>query len=265
MIAVTRTALVFALVIFGATVGRAVQDPVFDRQPADAKFRYIAHEMYEELATPSCKQLGVPGGFDRMASLAIERAAVRKFEADVEATSAAHQLKIVKNDRLISGEDVGCMADDDIRFANKHVGWAKERTRRSLEQMLLLAPFLLDPPSPDLPPAVSAKFRKKVRSVVWRPECQQTSAASNEVLFAPSQRLIDDFRQLLIGSPYAFHFDVAEADVKLKDAITIAECDEPGSEPVAKLQKRYLDIDTKLIAELKTILVQPASGIAAKP
>ena len=202
-----------------------------------------------------------------MASLTPERAALGKYEREVEGTPAEYQLEMVKNDRLLSGEDVGCMADDDIRFANMHVEWSKDRTRNSLERMRQLRSSLPVPPESDsdLPPMVSAEFRKKVRGLVWRPECTQTSKASNEVLFGPSQLAIDDFRQQLIGTPYEFHFDVAATDVKLRDDITIAECDEPGSEAAAKLQQHYLGFTNKLISEMKAIMAQPSGAVATKP
>lgn len=226
----------------------------FDEQPADAKFRYLARSMYKDLETPSCEYLGIAAGFDRFAMLKNERSFVAAFEKEAAGTPAQFQLEIVKNDRLAFKEDVGCLADDDIRFANIHLQSTKNGTRISLDWMRELLSSL-PPPSVDgdLDSLTGAKFRRKVRGLLSFPRCQLTDKASNEELFRASREAIDRFRAQLSGTPYQFHFDIAAADVKLKTHITMVECDDPGSEPAATLRKRYLGITNREIADLRAM------------
>jgi hypothetical protein len=213
-----------------------------DDQPADARFRWYARDLYADLATTSCK--GVVRGFDRSSRLVGERTALKAFEESV-APPAQFQLNLAKNDVLYlqRTDKLGCLADDDIRFAELHVKMTKDGTPKLIEAMRQLVPELPDIPvlQGGLSPSEAAEFRSFAKELIetTRPMCSLTTKAENRELTAVARAAVDKFRRELNDTSYAAHFAIAEADVDYRHAVTVTECDDPGSRPLAYWSQRF--------------------------
>lgn len=231
----------------------------FDSQPADAKVRYIAKEIVSDLEQPSCIQLGVPPGFDRAKELAPELAAVERFKSRIHGTAAYYQFSVGEADaRYDQQMRSGCWNDSDTAIAQRHMESARRATALHLAALDKLVSEVSAPGTPAnlRPPELSSEFRYLVRALIEssKPRCVLTAKARNEVVSAPAQRVMREFRQELEGNAYAFDFDMAEGDVNLHRAISSVECDDEGSESASYWQRKLRSIVEKQIARIRDVM-----------
>jgi len=227
----------------------------YDQPAPGTAFRASARQMYEDLSRPSC---GAPPGFDREAMLRPDRASVVFLEQELAGKSAALHLQIAREDVAADAENLGCSWDKDPAFAKIHVEDVKNSVRVNSTRLRQLAPAV-DPLPQRKSPGNAAEFRRKVRNLIeWTlPLCTYTSKGSNDAVLAAARARISAFKDdRLRGSPYALHFAIAAQDATLDRSNTVAECDNEGSESVAKLSASALQYAKKQLAGLEKV-IQP--------
>ena len=147
----------------------------------------------------------------------------------------------------------GCWNDDELPFAKIHLEVVHKSVSSGVDRLRQLAPATT--PFPSSAPANATEFRFKVaRYFEWTPSlCTWTTKGSNEQVFAAALRELDALEAKLQGTSYAAHFAAAKADAKYDRSFKTAECDDPGSEPVAKLSAQALAGARNLVTELKAL------------
>lgn len=192
---------------------------------AGAEFRHVAPRVYHAAASRSCGG----GSVDYAQVLADEIAALRRFEASTDTPNVQFQLSIARSDIERSGG--ACWEDGgDPRFAESHIRFARGYLTHGLATLPGLATDLpVDAPDDPLPPSVGAEFRARVEPLVQavNPRCQLSGNGDDDAIIAPARLALDAFERRLQGSPYALHFDIAEADVLYLQSVTVVECATP--------------------------------------
>ena len=212
--------------------------------------------MYETLGTRSC---GTPPGFDRDALLRPDRDAVAKLEQELSATIAGPHLAIAKEDAAyeLSRKPDSCWADDDVRFAKRHVEMVHDGVVGGSSRLRQLAPALDQLPVHQTP-ANATEFRYRVRRLTeWMlPLCSWTTKGSNEQVFAASREAVQQFEARLNGTAYALQFGVAKDDASYERSQVTAECDDPGTDSVSKLSAETLATTRKQIDQLANLVLR---------
>jgi hypothetical protein len=100
-----------------------------------------------------------------------------------------------------------------------------------------------------LPPSRSAGFRSLVRNLVeyLQPLC---AGADSDQILAPARAELARFRQRLQDTPYAAHFDLAQADGLYERSITSAECIDAPPLPPAEASRAALQETRRQIARI---------------
>lgn len=219
---------------------------------AEAEFRWHAREMYKSLLMPSC---GAPRGFRRADLLRPEQAAVVAFEREASGTKLQSHLVLARSQvaRALK-RDGGCWSDEDMRFARLHVETTRSDVRNGLARMQALAGSVGAPAPGGLSIGRGADFQHRVRDLVRssRARCPITIRGDNDRIMAPARAELARFRQRLAGTPYAGHFDMAQADVAFEDSINVVECANPSSSPAAQASREALTNVKRQIAALET-------------
>lgn len=187
---------------------------------AAAEFRYLARSTYSVAKQESCR----PSSVVYAEALADEIAGLREFESTAS-EGVRFQLALARAD--VAHGAVGCWADDDPRFAERHLSMARDRLTHGLEAMPRFASALPEsPPRDDLAAETSVEFRFRVKRLIEavNPQCQLSEGRDDEAILAPSRAALDAFERRLDGTAYALHFDIAEADVLYEQSVTIVEC-----------------------------------------
>lgn len=230
---------------------QAFQSDPFKSPPIEAEFRWHAREMYASLRKPSCE---APPGFDRTPKLKEEYHAVRSFERQSHATPAQFHVEIASADAALEqAKDEGCwMEYSELVWANKHVKMTKKEVRGTLERLRAIAPSLQESlPRNGAVPSNAPEFRYLVRQLVRysRPQCPLTASAKNVQVMGSAQREIARFRKTLKGTPFAGHFDIAQADVAYEMSITMVECAAPSrTEPAMITQYNVAHVRRQMAA-----------------
>ena len=224
-----------AAIVLAATLAQSC----LRSQSAEVEFRAHARRLYHDLRTPSCAD--VARGFDRFAMLSGEQASVSAFERRIERTPLHFHLEVARADAAYELSIGGCWADSDVRFANMHVEMTRKSVKAYLERMNTLvasaAPFRRVAPA-----AQGAKFRFHVRELqeAIHPRCRISNTTENQEIVLPARLEAQRFRNRLRGSPYALHWDIAEADSAYLRSISIVECAAPDDAPAATLRQARL-------------------------
>ena len=226
---------IFAITLT-ALVGSSCQSPQSD--PIAAEFRWAARKMYASLLTPSCE---APAGFDRTSKVKQEVQAVEAVEREMKGMTAQFHLQIARADTVfhINIFD-SCWANSSWTFANLHVASTKRTVRDTLKGLRAIAPSVnRRSPSEIMPEKNATEFRYLVRRLIEysRRRCKITMAADNDEVLGSARREIDRFRDGLTGSPYADHFDIAEADAAYEFSVTSVECATPSQTHPAILER----------------------------
>ena len=156
----------------------------YDLPDTATDFRSTARHMYEQLGTRSC---GAPPDFDREALLKPDRDAVARLNEDLSATVAGPHLTIAIEDAAyeLSKNSSSCWADEDVRFARRHVEMVHGIVASGTSRLRKLAPAVRPLPTAGSP-ANASEFRYRVRRLTeWMlPLCSWTTKGSNEQIFA---------------------------------------------------------------------------------
>ncbi len=257
-----KTLFAVALGLALAACDAADSGPAFRSTPVDAEFRWLARDMYGSLLMPSCS---APSGFRRADRLRREQAAVEAFERRLEATPPGSHLAIARSDeahdRALAHD---CWSDEDLRFAEIHVGMTEETVANALRRMEALLPSLRQAvPAGGVADGPAAEFRRSARELVRssRPRCRLTSAGDNDEIAAPARAEVARFQARLAGTPYAAHYAIAEADVAHEHSISVVECADPGASAPDAAGSRLLADVRRRIAALEATL----GGSALRP
>ena len=222
----------------------------YDLPDTATDFRVTARHMYERLGTRSC---GSPPGFDREALLKPDRDAVARLDRELSATIAGPHLAIAREDAAyeLSKKPDSCWADEDVRFAKRHVEMVHDSVSAGSSRLRRLAP-VLDPLPVQQSPANAPEFRYRVRQLtVWMlPLCSWTTKGNNQQIFAASSAEVQQFEARLKGTPYALHYAVAKDDESYERSGVTAECDDPGADSVSKLSGETLATTRKQIEQI---------------
>lgn len=222
-----------------------------ESMPAEARFRWEAGRVYEELFTPSC---GAPASFNRPRLLALSARRIKAFETSNPAPVRL-QLAIAREDAAYEQQvDGGCFNDSDPWFRKEHLKRSRKEIDFRLNRMEALARDVARF-APRALPRVNraAEFRYLVRELVdaTSPLCRISRLAEDDVVLAPARAEISRFNKRLEGTPLAAHYEIAEADVRFLKLITQVDCADPGPEPVAELQQEYLSSAQQQIAAIE--------------
>lgn len=213
-----------------------------------AVFRYVAREVYGAAASKSCGS----GSVNYAEILAGEIAALRNFEASAETENIRFQLSLARADVELRGGS--CWNDGgDPRFEERHIAFARENLTGGLATLLGLAPGLpSDAPDDSVPSNISAEFRARIEPLVSavNPQCQLSRSGEDDAIIAPARLALDAFEGRLQGTPYALHFDIAEADVLYLQSVTMVECAAPRP---TRLTVMSAEITDKMNAEIAAI------------
>jgi hypothetical protein len=230
------SALLAVLALSGCQDGGRSETEAAEGAKAAAKFRYVARNIYEALFTEACQPTPA---LRRALLLANEHAAMRAFEEQVRSGPPGVHLAIAKTDVGFEIErSRSCSDDSATDFAKMHIDRAREVVRAGISELQEMAPSLpaVRSEEANLAPAKGAEFRSLVRSLVFSLNfpCQLTPSvsATNEARLS---------RQRFEQTPFAFHFDVAEADTLHDLGTTIYECSPVGSGDSAEDGRAVLD------------------------
>lgn len=249
----TRLLLALALLpLAAAGCGESKPDPV--ALQAAAEFRFKAREVYEALLMPSCPPTPARR---RVPLIAAETEAVRRFEAKAGSGPLRLQLEVARGDverSLSIGEN--CWADSDPAFADIHTRMVRDRVKGGIEQMERLAPALQSlPRSSEVPSGRGVAFRALTRELVEmvNPQCQIDTEEGNDTIAAPAKAELARFKQMLNGSPYRLHFDMAEADADYVRSLTSVECIEPSPNVALDSSRYMLEKSRTMIHKLRAM------------
>jgi hypothetical protein len=249
-----------AIISAFVSVASAAEPPrpdVFASPPKEAAFRSQARNMVKSLGMPSCatKGLQAPEGFRRADLLRPELKSVAEFGKSIKGTPSQFHFEAAKADadlELARGD--GCWAEyNDLAIANRHLKMTQDEVRASLARMRDLSASLSLPLPTSISATDGAEFRSLVRTLIEtsRPRCQWTVRADNSTISAPARAEVSQFRHRLRGSPYAAHFDMAEADVAFEYSVVHTECDDPGHQAPNRLSAKLLAEVRKQVAQIE--------------
>lgn len=199
---------------------------------AQAEFRYVARETYKTERSRSCE-----APFTNYALvLKDEVMAIRAFEAQNRLTAADFHLSLARADVDLNQDS--CWADNDARFAARHVEMARGSLVRGLGTLTELATSLpKNVPSDTLPAATSAAFRAQIVQLVdaVHPLCPLSGDVNDEQITASAAARLADFKHNISYTAYALHFAIAEADAQFRRSTTVAECASPAANDPARI------------------------------
>jgi hypothetical protein len=212
--------------------------------------------MYQGLLMPSCE---ADPALSRSVVLAEEAKAVAALEARLRATALGYQLKVARED--IEQGGTHCWADDDPRFAQKHVKMARDQVTTGLQELKRLS-FPTPQESTDvadaqLPNAVA--YRTLVRTAVTNllPLCTGTTAAPDGEVLAPARAALARYRARVKATHYARQFALAEADAIYVREGMVVECSEPGNDAPSRVAAAALEQTEADIAKMEEITQPP--------
>jgi len=239
------------------SVAEPPRTDVFASPPKEAAFRSQARNMLESLGMPSCATEGLraPEGFRRADLLRPELKAVAAFGESIKGTPAQFHFEAAKADADLEIAKGGhCWAEyNDPAIANRHLKMTQDEVRASLARMRDLSASLSSPLPTSISATDGAEFRSRVRSLIEtsRPRCRWTVWADNAKISAPARAEVSQLRHRLNGSPYAAHFDIAEADVAFEYSVVQTECDDPGRQAPSHLSAKLLASVRKQVAQIE--------------
>lgn len=242
------TAILFLLVTGCATSRHNISE--------HTQFRGFAQDTYRILDTPSCVSQAT---FNRNALLQSELAAIGKFEQDHRGSATEQQLTVAKQDaHYNTRHSEFCWPDDDILFAQEHVKITRKTVSRNLGQLAKLARHI--PHKPDknlnhLRDASAFRHHVDILTMLLNPTCPISRKRDNATIMAPALRLANDFKQELAGTPYAIHFDIAEADTLYKRSMVSVECPYASEASPESLSAKSLAAVEKVIAQIRQVMI----------
>lgn len=252
-----RISVFLILVLFSSC------SPVLDRtvqsSSEEIELREKAGEMYEALWQESCPPISIYPRSELFADLARK---IEQSESRWAGSSLGQQIQLAKQKTAFRRHlgDLGCWADNDERFAKKHLAWA----RTDIEQFLAKAEksdiadvaenLVIDPMLAD-----SAEFRIRVEDLVGSltPLCQLSTQANNRDVVSSARQMVDAFRQEIGHSPFATHFDIAREDAEFRLSRILVECAEAGTESRDQLETELLDATRRMLAGLRQLSGKP--------
>lgn len=222
---------------------------------AAAAFRYVARETYEAARSRSCEAPFM----DYASALDDQIMAVRAFESQNRLTAAGFNLSLARADTDLNQDS--CWADDDPRFAARHLAMAKEDLDRGLDALSELAPLLTrEVPADGLSGAISAAFRAQIVPLIEavKPLCRLSNDIDNEQITAPATARLADFKRQISDTAYSLHYAVAEDDVLYRQSIVVVDCAPPLSGDAGTIS---LELEEDVTSRINTIQRQfPING-----
>jgi hypothetical protein len=244
-----RPLLALVLVVLAtAGCGGGEADPA--ALEAAAAFRYNARGIYLALLSESCPP---DRALDRPAWVTREDSAMRRFEAQAGSGAVGFQLDVARSDAIYL--KAHCRDESDHVFFQSAM--SEDGVKIGLREMQELAPLVAKLPQKlsEVSAEGGVEFRAIARQLVAINArlCQSDRDVEEEVILAPANAEFGRFRQRLQGSPFAVHFDVAEADIRYERSIWTVDCVEPEVNVAAEVSRRALEGTRRRVKRLRAM------------
>lgn len=208
-----------------------------------AEFRFAARQVYQPCQRPL---MNAPGG------RSTEAEDLRELQDLPSGDVLRFQIGVVLADLEFAGDH--CLADDEPEVARRRLAAARENWVRDVVALAGDRAIRLPgrAPTDPLSPEKGAIFRARITPLVESvtPSCQLTARGDDDAILEPARRALDAFEQRLRGTPYALHFDIAEADVLFLRSITVTECAAPDPADPGTMSARR---EAEMTARIATI------------
>jgi hypothetical protein len=246
---IARPLLALALLLFAiAGCGGGEADPA--ALEAAAGFRYNARGIYLAILAESCPP---DRALDRPAWLTRGDSAMRRFEEQAGSGAVRFQLDVARSDAIYL--QAHCRDKSNRLFFQSPM--SENHVKIGVREMQELAPLVARLPHKlsEVSPERGVEFRAIARQLVAINSmlCPSDRDVEEEVILAPANAEFRRFRQRLQGSPFAVHFDMAEADIRYDRTITSVDCVQPGVNVAAEVSRRALEETRRRVKRLRAM------------